>query len=919
METLGLVLAVAVFITFSSIIQSISKLLHARLRQPRIRAAVPDELPLSLRDGFVEYAKSELPDGFSFSHYERQQAMEHAIERPVFVALYFDEQENSYIELAVHETPTESRPFKTTCTTLFNITRIVTCDPSSALINDNAGGCLLYTSTSTDLASQWARHLEHVRKFESSCDGLDDRVALSMVEYSKRNQADVSAYTLDSAKQQLLKPTDSGHQLTWKAIKNLFFPKIEPTPEVDNHKSATDDTTALSLSDDSLGKIDLLAYLKRRQLETNTQISFAFKAFAFVLSGLTCGLFMGYVFSWDILWYLLPVLLFHELGHLVAMMVFKYERKFMLFMPIGAFVTGENDNAPTWQRMVVYLAGPVPGILLALGLIIGLPSITDSIGTLVFVLLAINLFNLLPVMPLDGGQLVNLAISSRYPAVQFTLHLLSFLGTLAIALLLRDPFIIIMAAWLGLSIRQSYINIGLIKIANTSRSEEQSEHELVEKLFEALRYTKSNFNDRYAQVRTILSYQPRKSSTLLSSLVMLSYVAAMVGPVWYSYTNFGEILTKYYNHGEYAQEAEMQSRDAFAAELLEYARTPEDKLEAILSAASFPDNGESRSTMAYLNDALMMAENSSELAQYEPSVYSAMFIHHEDQQNKQESERILAMMLSRGKADPGFMAAVAEAYQYVSYSNGLTSEASLDLLEKSLAIYESLGDEDNEVFAATELANRYFETGNKPQAYELMETYTAKTFDEPGSTIHVYRQLAEMHTIDGDFLPAIINITKAQQQNATLYEASLAQQLGWLHLFNGNTELATIEFDKERSANEKEMASWQDDASFLESLAISAMWSDTEIWSPIMDAPYLVAAYLDNDRKQAQKRYAAMQLRWSKQNDRITNTGSITDYFVRNSRSYNQIRTSYNRKTTLIMQAIQYAEGNMELSTQEHE
>ena len=66
---------------------------------------------------------------------------------------------------------------------------------------------------------------------------------------------------------------------------------------------------------------------------------------------------------------LIPILLFHEFGHYVAMRVFGYQDLRMFFIPLfGAAVSGRHYNVPGWKKAIVSLAGPVPGIGLGVAL-----------------------------------------------------------------------------------------------------------------------------------------------------------------------------------------------------------------------------------------------------------------------------------------------------------------------------------------------------------------------------------------------------------------------------------------------------------------------------------------------------------------------------------------------------------------------
>src|SRR5690606_2662891 len=103
----------------------------------------------------------------------------------------------------------------------------------------------------------------------------------------------------------------------------------------------------------------------------------------------------------------LVVLSFHEAGHLLGMRIFGYRSLSMLFIPfLGAVAIGNKGNAKPWQEIVVLLLGPLPGLCVAAALVgVGWFEQTGWRYELVLMLVALNVFNLLPIYPLDGGQL----------------------------------------------------------------------------------------------------------------------------------------------------------------------------------------------------------------------------------------------------------------------------------------------------------------------------------------------------------------------------------------------------------------------------------------------------------------------------------------------------------------------------------
>ncbi|GAB3425954.1 site-2 protease family protein [Niabella aquatica] len=125
---------------------------------------------------------------------------------------------------------------------------------------------------------------------------------------------------------------------------------------------------------------------------------------------------IGYLLlrRWDLLLVIFGVVLLHEAGHFIAMKYYRYADVSMLFLPfIGAFVKGSKKEISQRQSAVILLAGPLPGVLL--GVVIHFISkdhpswYIDGVPLQLIAQLLIwaNLLNLLPVYPLDGGQLFN--------------------------------------------------------------------------------------------------------------------------------------------------------------------------------------------------------------------------------------------------------------------------------------------------------------------------------------------------------------------------------------------------------------------------------------------------------------------------------------------------------------------------------
>lgn len=142
---------------------------------------------------------------------------------------------------------------------------------------------------------------------------------------------------------------------------------------------------------------------------------------AVVLSGLTLLLFawpLSTLLSLDLVAALVVVVVAHELGHFFAMRHFRFREPSIFFMPfLGGATTGDKPDARLHERVLVALAGPIPGLVAALayGLFVPLAEQSPLVRTVSLVSIFLNGFNLLPFWPLDGGHLVERTLLPGHP------------------------------------------------------------------------------------------------------------------------------------------------------------------------------------------------------------------------------------------------------------------------------------------------------------------------------------------------------------------------------------------------------------------------------------------------------------------------------------------------------------------------
>ncbi|PCN42798.1 hypothetical protein B9C88_18375 [Brevibacillus laterosporus] len=145
-----------------------------------------------------------------------------------------------------------------------------------------------------------------------------------------------------------------------------------------------------------------------------TKFKFIFlflKGFKFTGTIISMGValyFYAVVFGWKFAVALIYLVFIHELGHVIAARIKGINTGLPMFIPfVGAFIQlKEMPRDATTEAFLAY-GGPLAGLLSFLPAIPLYIYTEDPLWALVIHLGAIlNLFNLLPVSPLDGGRIV---------------------------------------------------------------------------------------------------------------------------------------------------------------------------------------------------------------------------------------------------------------------------------------------------------------------------------------------------------------------------------------------------------------------------------------------------------------------------------------------------------------------------------
>jgi Zn-dependent protease len=131
------------------------------------------------------------------------------------------------------------------------------------------------------------------------------------------------------------------------------------------------------------------------------------------------------------------LLFIHEMGHVIEARRQGIPVSAPMFIPfLGALITMKRMPDNAWREAQVALAGPIVGSLGAAGFwVAGEALDSELLIALSFVGFLLNLFNLLPVVPLDGGR----AVAALHPA----LWLVGLAGLGILTFLAPNPILII--------------------------------------------------------------------------------------------------------------------------------------------------------------------------------------------------------------------------------------------------------------------------------------------------------------------------------------------------------------------------------------------------------------------------------------------------------------------------------------------
>jgi Zn-dependent protease len=143
----------------------------------------------------------------------------------------------------------------------------------------------------------------------------------------------------------------------------------------------------------------------------------------------------------------LIVLLFvHEMGHVIEAKRQGLDVTAPMFIPLlGAMITMKENPRDAWHEARLALAGPILGSLGAAAIyLVGVAEDSNRLKAIAFLGFFLNLFNLLPIVPLDGGR----AVAALHPA----LWLIGLVALAGLVVLRPNPILILILVFAGMEL-----------------------------------------------------------------------------------------------------------------------------------------------------------------------------------------------------------------------------------------------------------------------------------------------------------------------------------------------------------------------------------------------------------------------------------------------------------------------------------
>jgi Zn-dependent protease len=185
--------------------------------------------------------------------------------------------------------------------------------------------------------------------------------------------------------------------------------------------------------------IGLLAKLKSLVF-----VIFKFKLFASAITMLVSIGVYTLFWGWEFAALFVLLIFCHEMGHALELKRQGQPASVPMFIPfVGAIIAMRGMPRNAWREAQVGLAGPIAGTIAAFGVLLWADQVNSPmLHAVAYTGFFLNLFNLMPIVPLDGGR----AMAAVHPL----LWLAGIVGLAALLVVWFNPILVLLVIIGGL-------------------------------------------------------------------------------------------------------------------------------------------------------------------------------------------------------------------------------------------------------------------------------------------------------------------------------------------------------------------------------------------------------------------------------------------------------------------------------------
>jgi len=529
----------------------VNKLLGIRIQRSKFQLKKHDKLPTYIKQLYTDAAKQLAPLGFKVHHCQvSQDLVANAVTYKWSLILHHPVT-NVYADISPASTSLDMPGYEVNFWSIApDGNALLTMNGRGHTVLAEIPGVTVHDPQVLSLHQQYDTHIEERREWSSST----NYQSLFPDEYVKLQQKLMDGYLANLSNEKSIVaignnqfrlsiirclltaiPYSLGEMRAGRLLRKRFKSKLK-------NKLTGTATNALA-SHSYPVESHIQAFMRLSSSQVRHPSGLLAKSIILLLTLFITYLWLKIPFTQQSLLIVLGVILLHEFGHIVTMLAFNFRDFQILCVSVfGTATTVNTKRIENWKQVIIYLAGPVPGIVISIALIFlnrNLQIIWMQESAIV--MLFINYFHLLPFMSLDGGRIMRLTIMERSPIGKVLLPTLSGLVFAAGGFYMAEP-----TFWVLAMVIFASIPFGLRESTTLSELYKQIKREpkigdfhtldwynKLGRVFLALKenkFRKMNFLQKFYVVRSLhgIITQPKHSNTFSSVAYIGVYLSFLI-------------------------------------------------------------------------------------------------------------------------------------------------------------------------------------------------------------------------------------------------------------------------------------------------------------------------------------------------------------------------------------------------------